>query len=61
MRQFASTLLRDLAAVRNAISERWSNGQTEGKISRLKSLKWAMYGRAGIDLLRARMLPLQQA
>jgi transposase len=31
MRQFAATLRRDLVAVRNAVSEPWSNGQTEGK------------------------------
>ena len=34
-------------------------GQTEGHINRLKTLKRAMYGRAGAELLRARMLPLQ--
>jgi hypothetical protein len=58
MRRFAATLRRDLVAVRNAISEPWSNGQTEGQINRLKTLKRAMYGRAGTELLRARMLPL---
>ena len=57
MRQFAGTLRQDLAAVQNAIREPWSNGQTEGQINRLKTLKRAMYGRAGVDLLRARMLP----
>jgi predicted transcriptional regulator len=40
--------------------EPWSNGQAEGQINRLKTLKRAMYGRAGVELLRARMLPLQQ-
>ena len=34
------------------------NGQTEGQINRLKALKLAMYGRAGPELLRARLLPL---
>ena len=57
MRQFATTLRQDLAAVRNAISGPWGNGQTEGQINRLKTLKRAMYGRAGVELLRARMLP----
>ena len=57
MRQFASTLRQDLTAVRNAICEPWSNGQTEGQINKLKTLKRAMYGRAGVELLRARMLP----
>ena len=35
------------------------NGQVEGQINRLKTLKRAMYGRAGIALLRARMLSLK--
>jgi transposase len=61
MRQFVFKLRQDLAAVRNAISERWSNSQTEGQINRLKTLKRAMYGRAGAELLRARMLPLRTA
>jgi transposase len=47
----------DVDAVRNAITVRCSNGQTEGQINRVKTLKRAMYGRAGVDLLRVRMLP----
>jgi transposase len=57
--QFSRTLSRDLDAVRNAVTEKWSNGQAEGQINRLKTLKRAMYGRASIQLLRARMLPLE--
>jgi transposase len=56
--RFAKTIRQDLEAVRNAVSEPWSNGQTEGQINKLKTLKRAMYGRAGVDLLRARMMPL---
>ena len=59
MRRFARTLRQDIEAVRNAVLERWSNGQTEGQINKLKTLKRAMYGRAGVDLLRTRMMPLQ--
>jgi len=59
MQRFAQTVRRDLDAVTNALTEGWSNGQTEGHINRLKTLKRAMYGRAGVELLRARMLPLQ--
>jgi len=58
MQRFARTLRRDIDAVKNAVAECWSNGQTEGQINRLKTLKRAMYGRAGAELLRARMLPL---
>jgi hypothetical protein len=59
MQRFARALRHDIEAVRNAVLERWSNGQTEGQINRLKTLKRAMYGRAGVDLLRARLMPLQ--
>jgi hypothetical protein len=55
MQRFARTLRRDLDAVTNALTEGWSNGQTEGHINRLKTLKRAMYGRASTELLRARM------
>ena len=41
--------VRDIDAVRNAIAEPWSSSQAEGKINRLKSLKRAMFGRAGIE------------
>jgi hypothetical protein len=34
MRRFVRTLRQDLDAVRNAITEPWSNGQTEGQINR---------------------------
>jgi hypothetical protein len=57
--RFVHTLRHDLAAVRNAITETRSSGQTEGQINRLKTVKRAMYGRAGVDLLRARMIPLR--
>ena len=59
LQQFARTLTRDIDAVRNAIAEPWSSGQAEGQINRLKMLKRAMFGRAGVELLRARMLPIQ--
>jgi transposase len=58
MQRFARTLRQDIEAVRNAVLETWSNGQTEGQINKLKMLKRAMYGSAGVDLLRARMMPL---
>ena len=52
---------RDLAAVTAELSSpssRWSNEQTEGQVNRLKLVKRQMYGRANLDLLRARVLPL---
>ena len=61
MKRFAQGLCQDLAAVRNAVTMEWSNGQTEGQVNRLKMLKRQMYGRANFDLLRARVLPMAQA
>lgn len=53
---FASGVVRDEAAVRAAITSPWSNGQTEGQITRLKLVRRQMYGRGNIDLLQARLI-----
>ncbi|TSD82674.1 transposase, partial [Mycobacterium sp. KBS0706] len=39
-----------------AIISPWSNGQTEGQITKLKLVKRQMYGRGKIDLLQARII-----
>ena len=56
LRTFAWGIRRDEAAVRAAVTSRWSNGQVEGQVHRLKLVKRSMYGRCGFPLLRARML-----
>ena len=53
---FVTGLRQDEAAVRAAIVEPWSNGPVEGQVNRLKLIKRSMYGRAGFDLLRQRVL-----
>jgi len=53
---FASGIAQDLAAVKAALTEPWSNGQTEGQNTKLKLVKRQMYGRASLDLLRARLI-----
>ena len=53
---FVGGLKRDLAAVRAGLSLPWSTGPVEGQISRLKTIKRAMCGRAKFDLLRHRVL-----
>jgi hypothetical protein len=58
LERFVRTVKQDLKAVESAVTERWSNGPVEGQINRLKALKRQMYGRAGVELLRARVLPL---
>jgi transposase len=59
LQQFVRRLRRDLAAVEGAVTEPWSNGPVEGHINRLKTLRRQMYGRAGVELLRARVVPLE--
>jgi transposase len=53
---FARGLNEDYEAVINALRYKWSNGQLEGQVNRLKLIKREMYGRAKFDLLRARVL-----
>jgi transposase len=53
---FGKGIRADLDAVRAALTEPWSNGQTEGQITKLKLVKRQMYGRARLDLLRARLV-----
>ncbi len=52
----ARGVAKDAAAIRAAITEPWSNGQTEGQINRPKMIKRQMYGRAKLDLLEARLI-----
>ena len=53
---FAAGLRRDLEAISAPLELPWTTSPVEGQISRLKMLKRTMYGRAGFDLLRARVL-----
>lgn len=53
---FANGVMKDQAAVAAAITSGWSNGQTEGQITKLKLVKRQMYGRGKIDLLQARVI-----
>jgi transposase len=56
LKGFATGLRQDEAAVRAALTTRWSNGPVEGQVNRLKVIKRQMYGRAGLRLLRARVV-----
>ncbi len=53
---FAMGLRREQPAVEAALKLPYSNGQTEGQVNRLKTIKRQMYGRAGFGLLRRRFL-----
>lgn len=56
LESFAKGIVQDRAAVNAALTQPWSNGQTEGQNTKLKLVKRQMYGRAKLDLLRARLL-----
>lgn len=56
LKTFVNGLMRDIPAVRNAINTSWSNGQVEGQVNRRKSIKRQMYGRAGLELLRRKVI-----
>jgi transposase len=58
---FANGVVKDKAAVSAAITSPWSNGQTEGQITKLKLVKRQMYGRGKIDLLEARVVGVADA
>ena len=53
---FVRGLRQDLPAVRAALALAWSTSPVEGQINRLKTIKRQMYGRAGFELLRRRVL-----
>jgi transposase len=54
--RFAKGLREDEAAVQASMKYDWSNGQVEGQVNRLKMVKRQMFGRANLDLLKARVL-----
>lgn len=55
-KHFIRRLLSDFNSTVNAITYTESNGFVEGNVNRLKTVKRMMYGRAGFELLRQRML-----
>jgi transposase len=55
-KSLANGIRADYEAVKAGATLMWSTGPVEGQINRLKMLKRQMYGRAGIGLLRQRVL-----
>lgn len=53
---FVFGIKQDFNAVYQAMNTSWSNGQVEGQVNRLKTIKRQMYGRASFELLRIRVL-----
>ncbi len=53
---FVAELRKDLPAVQAPFEMRWTTSPVDGQISCLKMIKRTMYGRAGFELLRVRVL-----
>lgn len=53
---FANGLESDLDAVTAGLTTRWNSGPVEGRVNHIKMIKRQMFGRAGLALLRKRVL-----
>ncbi|WP_251019067.1 hypothetical protein [Streptomyces sp. ISL-11] len=56
LRTFAAGLESDIDAVVFGMSNPWNSGPVEGRVNDLKALKRGVFGRAGVPLLRKRLL-----
>ncbi|MGW3209281.1 transposase [Streptomyces sp. NPDC001135] len=54
--KFAAFLRQDFDAVTAGLTLEWSAGKVEGHVNPVKTIKRAVYGRAGFRLLRTRIL-----
>jgi transposase len=53
---FVNGVVGDQVAVTAGLTLPFSSGAVEGQVNRIKMLKRQMFGRAGLDLLRKRVL-----
>jgi transposase len=53
---FARGLEQDLDAVTSGLTTHWNSGPVEGRVNHIKMIKRQMFGRAGLPLLRKRVL-----
>lgn len=56
LQNFAKGIQKDFDAVNQAVISNVSNGQVEGQVNKLKTVKRMMYGRASFKLLRTMVL-----
>ena len=56
LKAFITGIKMDFKAVKNTIKYNITNGITEGFVNKLKVVKRVMYGRAGLDLLKRKMI-----
>ena len=56
LKTFIIGIMKDFKAVRNTIRLNVTNGITEGYVNKLKAVKRLMYGRAGVELLKNKLV-----
>lgn len=56
LRRFVDGVNRDFKAVKNCIAMPISNGIVEGFVNKIKEIKRGMYGRAGLELLKRKLI-----
>jgi transposase len=56
LRSLAAGIRNDQQAVTNGLTLHWNSGKVEGTVNKIKMIKRQMYGRAGFDLLRKRII-----
>ncbi|WP_063885618.1 transposase [Streptomyces prasinus] len=56
LQSFVVGIRSDLEVVTAGLTLPFSSGAVEGQVNRIKMLKRQMFGRAGVDLLRKRIL-----
>jgi hypothetical protein len=56
LKTFIIGIKKDFQAVRNTIRLNITNGMTEGFVNKLKAVKRSMYGRAGLELLKNKLV-----
>jgi transposase len=56
LRSLAIGIRNDQQAVTNGLTLPWNSGKVEGTVNKIKMIKRQMYGRAGFDLLRKRVI-----
>jgi transposase len=56
LRSLAAGIRNDMQAVTNGLTLQWNSGRVEGTVNKIKMIKRQMYGRAGFDLLRKRVI-----
>ena len=56
LKTFILGIMRDFQAVKNTIKLDITNGITEGYVNKLKTIKRSMYGKAGIELLKNKIV-----